>query len=181
MMLAVVALILAIALPFAIPGPTGPVGPQGPKGEIGLTGDTGPQGEKGDTGENGSVGPIGPTGANGSQGIPGVAGTIEGTWEKLGTLTSLTSQSYTLGTHAVKVFWYASAGSNESCLVIKLNGDTTGETVLWKETSFSPSETKGGTELCLINPSETFTLSLSKKGGDIISITADIYEFIPTG
>ena len=183
MMLAIVALLLSITLPFAIPGPTGPVGPQGPKGEIGETGATGVQGEKGDTGANGSIGPQGIPGVNGSKGDRGDPGVIRGNWVKVGTLTSLTSQSFdlTIGESSpVKIFWYATSDlSNESCLVVKLSGDTSGATALWKEIDFLKSEVKGGTEITLINPTESFTLSLTAKRGGFTSIVADIYRFAP--
>jgi len=67
--LAIVALVLAIALPMRIP-----VGPQGPKGDTGATGATGAmglQGPKGDTGATGATGATGPQGPQGPKGDPG--------------------------------------------------------------------------------------------------------------
>jgi hypothetical protein len=67
-MVAIVSLIvavLALIMPFVIPGPEGQEGPQGVPGE---DGDDGPKGDDGDTG------PQGPTGAQGPQGPQGPAG-----------------------------------------------------------------------------------------------------------
>lgn len=183
MLVAVIALILAIVLPIAIPGPQGIQGVQGPiglTGETGATGAQGIQGIQGIPGINGSQGEKGDTGEMGPQGEPGV---IRGQWVLVGTVSSLSSQSFDLSvgnSSPIKIFFYASSdASNESCLVIKLLGDTSGVSALWKEISFMPSETKGGTEITLINPVETFTLSLTAKRGGFTSITADIYRFAP--
>jgi hypothetical protein len=115
----------------------------------------------------------------------GPSGTIQGQWVLIGGMTTLTSQSFDLtlgGVAPIKIFWHAtSVPSNDTCLVMKLTGDTTGVTALWKEVNFISSESRGGTEMCFISPTEAFTLTLSAKRGGIASIAADIYEFTPSG
>ena len=63
--IAIVSLIIAVIalmMPFIVPGPEGPEGPQGVAG---------PEGEEGPKGDDGDRGPQGLTGAEGPQGPPG--------------------------------------------------------------------------------------------------------------
>ena len=184
--IAVIALVLAIVLPIAIPGPTGAIGPQGAtgvQGEIGLTGIIGETGEQGIPGVNGTDGEKGNTGETGPNGTQGIPGSIHGQWVLVGTITTLGSQTFdtTIGQSSpIKIFWTATSDlSNESCLIVKLQGSTSGQTNVWKETSFLTSENKCGTEITLVNPNEQVTLSLTAKRGNFVSITADIYRFAP--
>ena len=69
--IAVVSLIIAVValiMPFMIPGPEGPEGPRG------LPGDDGVDGQDGDDGATGAQGPQGATGAQGAQGPQGLQG-----------------------------------------------------------------------------------------------------------
>ena len=65
----------ALAVGFAIPGPSGPAGPsgatgsQGPTGPIGATGTQGPPGANGETGPQGPAGPTGPAGPPGAKAL----------------------------------------------------------------------------------------------------------------
>lgn len=69
--IAIVSLIIAVValiMPFIIPGPEGPEGPQG------VPGDDGDDGQDGDDGADGAQGPQGATGTQGPQGPQGLQG-----------------------------------------------------------------------------------------------------------
>jgi hypothetical protein len=177
LVVAIVALMLSIILPTIVQGPVGPQGIQGIQGLQGETGETGATGPNGTIGPNGSQGPKGDVGENGSQGIPG---TIRGAWVLVGTLTGLGSQSFNLSlgmNSPVKIFWRAISTSNDSCLIVKLVGDGSEGSAIWRETSFIPLEEKCGIEVTLVNPNEAFTLTLQAKWGGFSYVTADIYRF----
>ena len=67
--IAIVSLIIAVValiMPFIIPGPEGPEGPQGMPGEDGDDGAKGDDGDQGPQGSTGAQGPQGPPGADGT-------------------------------------------------------------------------------------------------------------------
>jgi len=178
--IAIVALILAIVLPIVIQGPQGIQGPVGPTG---LTGATGAQGPNGSVGPNGTVGPQGEKGDKGDNGSQGPIGVIRGSWVLVGDLVG-TSESFNLSlgmNSPIKVTWSATALDNDSVLIVKLIGDTSGDNAIWTEVAFSPHETKRGVETTLLNPSESFTLSMVVKAGDLTDLHASVYRFVTAG
>lgn len=170
-----------IVLAFAVPGPqgeTGIQGPVGPTGPIGETGPGGPQGIPGINGTNGTIGPMGPPGENGSVGPPG---NIRGVWVSMGNLTSLGSKPYdiTLGANSpIKVQWTASSSNETGVLVVKLIGDMTITHAIWHEIPFVANELKRGVEFTLVEPIESYTLSLVAKNGSFTDARAELFRFV---
>jgi hypothetical protein len=66
---------------------------------------------------------------------------------------------------------------NDSTLVVSLSS-TSGETVVWREISFLSSESKRGIEFTLVNPTESYILTLTAKTGSFINVNTDIYIWV---
>ena len=174
--LGITALLLAIILPFVVPGPqgeTGPQGQQGIQGAQGIQGETGPQGIPGINGSVGEKGEKGDVGENGTQGEPG---NLMGAWA-IGThLTGLGTTAVSPGTNSpIRVFWVATATEN-STLIVSL--ESAEGMVIWREIPFDSGETKKGIEFTLVNPTLSYTLSLSAKSGSFINVHADAYIWV---
>lgn len=166
---------IAVSTAFIIPGPQGPrglTGEQGIQGIPGINGSTGLRGFNGSQGPNGSIGP------RGYNGTVGPAGTLRGGWVFLGNLTSMGTKTFNFsigGNSPAKVFWSATAGNLTSILIVKLVGSTNGETDIWSEVDFLPSEAKKGVETTLVSGGQTYILTLS---GNMSSIRADVYRWV---
>ena len=144
-------------------GEQGPIGPAGPRGEQGPIGPAGPQGEQGPAGPRGEQGPIGPAGPQGEQ---GPAGTISDYAEFYYTATppdvqpvaaaSLVSYPYdgprsgdaitrvndttfNLAAPGTYQVFFQSSGNQPGRLVLLLNGEELGYTVVGRNTGSGES------------------------------------------
>ena len=173
--ISITALILAIVLPIAIPGPQGERGPQGIQGIQGIQGEAGIQGIQGEKGDNGTIGPQGEKGDKGDTGEPG---SMQGSWVLAGTLSGPGTMVVNATPNSpVKIFWVATSTENDSVLIVQLSADS--GVNAWREISFLPGETKKGIEITLVNPNELQTLIISAKTGDFSGLVTNVYRFAP--